>query len=365
MKNKNPLWNISILTIPGREEYLKKLIQSLNEQEFKKGAKLIVVYNHDQKTEHYKVESDIRSYSKKLPLSVYFNNADTSISGGRNFQLNISKSPLICFIDDDITVHGDVFPAIENTLQNEPLGLVGVPSYTEDTDALFKPRENTPSINKGNLKFMPVQGMLIAGYRQLFCDIGSFNPRRFYWGEWTEFNLRLLRSGYPTAYLMDRGYLRHWHKAPSSPTRSLSGREKNVLWGLICTAIEYDAVDINEATESFWRLVDERYLVYSFGEELNVKNLLKTTLEIMPRVARHWNDIAFFRQEVEKHRFKFMPFQKLTEQELEEVIKNAVAEIESYRSDAFDSYKSGYGSLLDLAKNFYRTVKSGLNKLKD
>ena len=365
MKKPNPLWNITILTIPGREEHLKNLIHSLNDQEFKKGVKIIVVYNHHQKSDHYKIESDIRKYSKKHPLSVYFNNSDTSISGGRNFQLNISKSPLICFIDDDITVHGDVFPAIEETLKNNPLGLVGVPSYVEDSDVLFKPRENTPSINKKNLKLMPVQGMLIAGYRQLFCDIGSFNPRRFYWGEWTEFNLRLLRSGYPTAYLMDRGYLRHWHKAPSSPTRSLSGREKNVLWGLICTAIEYDAVDINEATDSFWRLVDERYLVYSFGDELNVKNLLKTTLEIMPRVARHWNDISYFRQEVEKHKFKFMPFQKLTEQELEEVIKNAEEEIVQYRDEAFNSEENKFGSIFDLAKKVYKSVKTGLEKLKD
>lgn len=365
MKIKNPLWNISILTIPGREEYLKKLIQSLNEQEFKRGAKIIVVYNHDQKTEHYKIESDIRSYSKKLPLSVYFNNADTSISGGRNFQLNISKSPLICFIDDDITLHGDIFPSIEQALQKYPLGLVGIPSLIEGTDEVFKPRQNTPSIDKGELKYMPIQGMLIAGYRQLFCDIGNFNPRRFYWGEWTEFNLRMLRNGYPTAYIMDKGYLRHWHKAPSSPTRSLTGREKNVLWGLFCTAIEYDAVDINEATDSFWRLVEERYLTYSFGEELNMKNLLKTTLELMPRIARHWNDIAFFRHEVEKHKFKFMPFQKLSEAELEEVIKNAEIEIESYRSDTFSPYDHTFSSIFDLAKNFYRTVKSGLNKLKD
>ena len=353
IKKKHPLWNISILTIPSREENLKNLINSLNQQEFRSGVEISVIYNFDQKDHHYEIEEKIKRFSARYPLTVYFNNMDTSVSGGRNFQLNISKAPLICFIDDDITVHGAVFSAIENTLQNNPVGLVGLPSYVEDTDELFKPRESTPYIEKDNLRFMPIQGMLIAGYRQLFTDIGSFNPRRFYWGEWTEFNLRLWRNGFPTAYIMDCGHLKHWHKAPESPTRSLSGREKNVLWGLICTALEYDAVDINEATESFWRLIEERYLAYSFGDDLNLKNLLKTVLEITPRIARHWNDIAHFRQEVEKHRFKFMPFHNLTDKELNEVITFAEDEILHYRRNAFTCKKSFQQTVFNLIKRLF------------
>lgn len=335
MKHTKPLWNITVLTIPAREENLKNLLNSLCQQDFKNGVEIQVIYNYDQKDHHYEIEERIKKFAPKYPVSVFFNNSDTSISGGRNFQLNLSKSPLICFIDDDITVHGELFSTIEEVLKTNPIGLIGVPSYVEDTAELFKPRESTPSIKRDNLIYMPIQGMLVAGYRQLFSDIGGFNARRLYWGEWTEFNLRLWRNGFPSAYILDKGYLRHWHKAPESPTRSLSGREKNVLWGLICTALEYDAVDINEATDSFWRLIEERYLAYSFGDELNLKNLLKTVLEITPRIARHWNDISYFRQEVEKHKFKFKPFHKFTEIELDEIIKYADKKIVQYRDDAF------------------------------
>jgi len=347
---KKPLWNITILTIPSREDNLKNLLQSLGQQDFKNGVEIHVVYNYDQKENHYEIEEKIKKMSPRYPVSVFFNNSDTSICAGRNFQLNISKSPLICFIDDDITVHGDVFTAIEETLKNNPLGLVGMPSYNEDSDELFKPRDTTPSITIDNIKYMPIQGMLVAGYRQLFSDIGGFNQRRFFWGEWTEFNLRMLRSGFPTGYIMDKGFLRHWHKAPNSPTRSLTGREKNVLWGLICTALEYDAVDINEATDSFWRLIEERYLAYSFGDELNMKNLLKTVLEITPRIARHWNDISYFRQEVEKHKFKFMPFHNMIDSELKELLQFSTKKIEVYRNEAFSRKNSKYQFLWNWIK---------------
>jgi len=58
----------------------------------------------------------------------------------------------------------------------------------------------------------------------------------------------------------------------------MDGRAKHVLWGLICTALEYDAVDMSHATETFWRLVQDRYLAYSFGEELSHQELLRATL---------------------------------------------------------------------------------------
>ena len=93
-------------------------------------------------------------------------------------------------------------------------------SLVEDTDRLFKPRRSTPHVDVDGLRFMSVQGMLVAGYRRLIQDIGGFNVRRMFWGEWTELNLRMLRSGFPTASAMDAGYRRHWHGAPESPTRN-------------------------------------------------------------------------------------------------------------------------------------------------
>jgi len=328
------LWTISILTIPGREYYLQNLLRSLNEQEFYNGAVITVVYNkHIPAEAERSIEQSIRNASPVLPVEVYFNQFDTSIVGGRNFQLNLCKTPLIVFIDDDVTLHGRIFPELLQYFRQTPIGIVGLPSYVNDTEQLFKPRSGTPFVNIGSIRFMPVHGMMIAGYRKLFIDIGGFNVRRRYWGEWTELNLRMWRCGYPTGYMMDQGFLRHWEDAPDSPTRSLSGREFNVVWGLICTALEYNAVDVTEATEVFWKLIEERYLAYSFGDSLSMKNLLKTVLMLMPELSAQWSSMMQFQTHTAKHPFQFMPFHNFTESEVLDVLQSAEERILPYRAD--------------------------------
>ncbi|MCS6807818.1 MAG: hypothetical protein RML40_02520 [Bacteroidota bacterium] len=56
--------------------------------------------------------------------------------GGRNFQLNLCKTSLIAFIDDDVTLHGYVFAGILNVLRSLPIAAVGVPSFIGQTDVL-------------------------------------------------------------------------------------------------------------------------------------------------------------------------------------------------------------------------------------
>ncbi|MBK8245976.1 MAG: hypothetical protein IPK85_01020 [Gemmatimonadetes bacterium] len=75
-------------------------------------------------------------------------------------------------------LHGDVLASVEEELRRLPVAGVGLRSYVEDTDQLFKPRASTPSVDAHGMRFMPVQGMLVAGYRRLFLDVGGFNPRR-------------------------------------------------------------------------------------------------------------------------------------------------------------------------------------------
>ena len=243
------------------------------------------------------MERSIRSWVSELEVEVHFNNGDPTISGGRNYQLNLVKSPLVCFVDDDVTVHGDAFLTIEEAMQRLPAGLFGLRSYREDTEELFKPRDGTSHVITGEFRYQSVQGMLVASYTNLLRDVGGFNPRRRFWGEWTELNLRMWRSGFPTGHVMEGGYLRHWEKAPDSPTRNMDGRAKHVLWGLICTALEYDAVDMSQATETFWRLVQDRYLAYSFGEELSHQELLRATLELVPDLSAEWAAITAFRDD--------------------------------------------------------------------
>jgi hypothetical protein len=262
---------------------------------------------------------------------VHFNTRKPTIAGGRTQQLALCKSPLICFLDDDLTLHGDLIDAIEDRLRSLPVGIVGIPSLVEDTSKLFKPRRSTPHVDAHGMRFMSIQGMLVAGYRRLFQDIGGFNPRRDFWGEWTEMNLRMWRNGFATGYVMDAGYLRHWHGAPESPTRNKPGRQDHVLWGLLCTALEYDAIALRPDTETFWKLVEERYLAYSFGDGVGPRELLGSVLRLVPRLAIEWPHIAEFRESARKHPFQFAPFHDITEDDLAEVMDYAERHVARYR----------------------------------
>lgn len=337
MPNRPRRWSVTILTIPSRAEYLRRLLQSLTTVDFPADAEVVVVSNRRSEEPLHDMEARIRGYAPGLDIAVFDNRHDATIAGGRNFQLNVCKAPLVCFLDDDVTVHGEIFGPLEQALRSRPLGLVGLPSQTGDTGRPFKPREGTPSVTIEPYRFMTVQGMLVAGYRDLLQEVGGFNPRRRFWGEWTELNLRLWRSGFPTGYRMDAGHTRHWEEAPESPTRNMDGREAHVVWGLICTALEYDAVDATEATETFWQLVEDRYLAYSFGDRLSPSQLLRTTLELMPRLSAEWGQLTQFREAVRNHPFPFKPFHRLTEPEVREVLASADHEILPYRQRAFGS----------------------------
>jgi hypothetical protein len=115
-----PRWTVTALTIPGRENYLRQLIQSLEATVIPGGARLVIVYNRAIRDELADVERSIRSWVSEIEVEVHFNNGDPTISGGRNYQLNLVNSPLVCFVDDDVTVHGDAFLTIEEAMQRYP-----------------------------------------------------------------------------------------------------------------------------------------------------------------------------------------------------------------------------------------------------
>ncbi len=322
-----------MLTIPVREQFLANLLRSIVALPTRPRCEVVVIYNTPTSEEHSVIERRIRAMAPTLPIRVYLNSTDPTIGSGRQLQLSVCRTPLMAFMDDDLTLHGDVFGTLEGALASRPLGIVGLPSYNEDTPERFKPRESTPYVNLEGIRYMPVQGMLVAGYRRLFSEIGGFNPRRQFWGEWTEFNLRMWRNGFPTGYAMDGAFLRHWHKAPESPTRNMAGRERHVLWGLICTALEYDAVSINEATEAFWRLAQDRYLAYSFGEQPSPRQLLASVLELMPKLSSEFPAIHAFAEQARKHRFQFKPFEPFTVEQVQAVLAHAEQAVLAYRPE--------------------------------
>ena len=163
LRRRSPLWTLCILTIPQRESYLKRLFESLRALGMRRSRwELQLVYNWDTDEEPYSVERRLRKMGRGLPLSVQFNVRNPSIVGGRVQQLALCKSPLICFIDDDITIHGDMLDVLEERLHQHPVGLIGVPSLIGETNRLFKPRRGTPHVDAHGLRFMSVQGMLVA-----------------------------------------------------------------------------------------------------------------------------------------------------------------------------------------------------------
>lgn len=330
------LWTVTVLTIPSREDYLRQLLASLGDAGLPPHTHVSVVYNRPIRDALKKVEAQVRSWAPQLDIAVFFNNRDPTISGGRNYQLNLVKTPLVCFVDDDVTMHGDVFGALTRTLRSVPAGILGVPSYVGGSEELFKPRSTTPHVDHPELRYMPVQGMLAAGYTALFHEVGGFSPLRRFWGEWTELNLRMWRHGFPTGYVMEGGYLRHWEEAPESPTRSLEDRARHVLWGLVLTALEYDATVLTTETESFWRLVEDRYLAYSFGEALTPSEMLRALLSILPELTSTMPAIAAARELAGKHPFQFMPFHPIDADDVDRVLQYANRAIEPYRSEIRD-----------------------------
>lgn len=339
-----PQWTVSILTIPGREAHLQRLLESLRGGAAARPV-VHVVYNREIRDELAETERRITTWGAGLRIEVYFNNGDATIAGGRNFQLNLVKTPLVCFIDDDVTVDTPLFDALDEGLRTRPVSLIGLRSLRGDGDDIFKPRDSTPHIDDGSFRWAPVQGMLVAGYTNLLRDVGGFNPRRRFWGEWTELNLRCLRHGLPTGYLMDGPVIRHWEDAPDSPTRNLAGRELHVLWGLICTALEYDAVDVTEANEAFWRLIEERYLSYSFGEELTPRAVLQATMSLLPDLSAAWSDITAFREQARQHEFPFAPFHPITREDLDRVLPTARRRLAGYRAGIWPESRTVVGGL--------------------
>jgi hypothetical protein len=102
----------------------------------------------------------------------------------------------------------------------------------------------------------------------------------------------------------------------------------------MCTALEYDAVDITEETESFWKLVADRYLAYSFGPDVSPKSLLSAFLRLVPRLMSEWSRIAEHRDGARRHPFRFAPFASLTEHDVATVIAHAEPRMAAYRDEA-------------------------------
>jgi hypothetical protein len=332
-------WTIAILTVPGRESYVDRLAESIRALGSRASAELVVVYNSPSPVDLHALELRMRARSG-LRCRAVANASEPTIAAGRRMQVAASRTPLICFIDDDCTLHGSVFESLERELQRVPVGALGLPSFDAYSGEPFKPRASTPSVQHAGLRFMPIQGMLVATYRRLLVDVGDFAKYRRYWGEWTELNTRLWRMGFATAYVEDAGTIRHWTRAPGSPTRDLSGREKNIVWGLLCTALEYGLLDAADSA-AFWQLVQSRYLPYAYNRTPDAIDLMRTMAALAPQLAAEWPSIQQHAEQARSHPFSFLPFHEWTEDDVTLVLRDAATRLEPYRTDAFPPGRAG------------------------
>ena len=306
-------WTLAILTLPSREAYLGQLVQSLAAAVDPARTELLILHNDG--CEAVADDARARLEAQAGPVAVRFlrGHAEPTITRGRNALLAACRTGRIAFIDDDVTVHGDVLGSLEAAFAAEPLALVGLPSLQNDGDTPDKPRPDTPAVEHGPVRWMPVHGLLCAGYTAVLRRAGGFRERRRFWGEWTELNLRLWRLGLPTGFWLGGAHLRHWTAAPDSPTRNRARKERDIVWGLLCTALEYDAGVDAPGSEAFWRLISTRYLPYAFGRGLSAERVFAVMVELLPEFGAAWHGIQADRELARHHPFDFRPFQPLTE----------------------------------------------------
>jgi hypothetical protein len=312
LKLHRPGWSLAILTLPSREDYLGRLLQSLAATVDPSRVEVLVLRNDGLEPLAADARARLEALAGALPLRFLPGYADPTIARGRNVLLAASRCAHICYLDDDVTVHGDLLRSLDDALAAEPLALVGLPSFENGSDRPHKPRPDTPAVAQPSVRWMPVHGLLCAGYTETLRQAGGFRERRRFWGEWTELNLRLWRMGLPTGYWLKGAHLRHWMAAPDSPTRNRARKERDIVWGLLCTALEYDAGADAPGSEAFWRLIASRYLPYAFGRGLSAERVLAVTVELLPSLGAEWRGIEADRKRARRHPFDFRPFQPLS-----------------------------------------------------
>jgi hypothetical protein len=334
LKIHRPDWTLAILTLPSREEYLGRLVQSLAATVDPARAEVLILRNDGLEPLAADARARLEALAGALPLRFLAGHADPTITRGRNALLAACRTARICYLDDDVTVHGDLLRSLDDALAAEPLALVGLPSFENDSDRLHKPRPDTPAVAQASVRWMPVHGLLCAGYTEVFRDAGGFRERRRFWGEWTELNIRLWRMGLPTGYWMGGAHLRHWTAAPDSPTRNRARKEHDIVWGLLCTALEYDAGVGTPGSEAFWQLIATRYLPYAFGRGLSAERVFAVTVELLPKLGAEWRSIEADRKRAQRHPFDFRPFQPLTMRQVASVRRYARRALRRVRAAA-------------------------------
>ncbi len=345
-------WTIGILTIPSRDLYLRRLINSLNQTQ--QGVVIKVLYNclkneqledlasgvsrdyrgvevlyatNDGELKNSADESAKESYRREF---LFQRQKKYGISQARNQLLRSVETPLIAFLDDDCTLEGkDVFTKLEDSLRRTFLGFIGIPSYYNDSDIQFKPRIATPKQKIDGIVYTNVSGNFAASYARLLRDLKGFNERKNRL-EWADLNTRLQREGYPTGIDMDAGLIRHWADAPDSLTTMAKNRHLEMLYSLFSTALEFDCNGLFLASRKMWELViaDGNY-----QGELSQEQLLIDIYQVLHQIIEDKEEIEKYRDYLRSLPFSFMPFEPISLEEWQKLIEYSKPKIEKYKTE--------------------------------
>lgn len=324
-------WTLCVLTIPIRDENIRKLLSSLNEEK-EQGLNVKIVYNCPKNTETKNL-SDRLSTDFKGIETIFYDSQYYGLSEGRNKLLKETKTPLIAFVDDDCSFEGkDIFSNLEKTLKNTSVALLGLPSFKGSSSELIKPRKDVPQCEINGLIYTYIEGMFCAGYTELLKNIKGFNKRLIFWGEWIDLNTKLHRAGFPTAMKMNSGFLRHW-EGPDSPTRDKKGRVSHVLYGLLEFSRTFDH-DLLKQPKGPLQLIERKYFE-SYKDQAISEGILTDITKVIQRILDNEKDIAEYRKYLDSLQFNFPPLGVREREDWLKLIEYSENQIMMYKEKVF------------------------------
>ncbi len=265
------LWTLTILTIPSRERYLNNLIKSIINSVDSSEIKVDIIGNQKKTNRfHCMLKRAVKTLSNEgIESRILFNNTgDFRYTVGRKFALEQITTPFTIFLDDDVTINGRLLEPLKETFQNSSAAMVGLRSFINNTNIPFKPYDEEPCYVHNDIVYMPLIGLLVAGYTALLKKFKLFEHGSWYGAEWAFVNTLAMRQGLaPAMNFHTHTYLSHWLDAPDSPTRNHKDMKVMQIRSMLQAVFELGLFPNRRESKVYWTIVEKYYLPRVFGPQ--------------------------------------------------------------------------------------------------
>jgi GT2 family glycosyltransferase len=237
-------------------------------------------------------QSIVERMTKNLTVNQY------NVGYGRAHNQNRSnfRGRYVLFLNPDVTFPAGLFAAIVSFLDGNPnVGIVG-PSILEGKDrALFPPRlfypgERTIALEPGLRRdhYAWLSGSCLAIRRDVFNELGGFDPDFFLYQEETDLCLRVRRAGYRIGWCPEWQVL-HAHLQSQGELRKYD-QERNLLEGtLLFWRKHFAAADVpNMVRFQYFRAVASLALHQSFPRFTKNRPFPEDKLRARRDAFREW-----------------------------------------------------------------------------